>query len=579
MSIDYKLGLGFGSLVGLVLLLSMLAWQNMQILDKMDKNRHRFERIQRSLLEVRRFEKNILMRHDATSVQLFRNKLATLSWMIDEEKRSSISSKVVIWRDLDLAVQGYRRSVEQIVHNQDLSLSERVAMGDASVVPLARHLHDVLQKLELTLSDNRQLHLDWTARFYAGYVVLTIIISVLIVLFIAYSLHASLKTGMRFVRAIESGNLRATIPKIPGDEIGMLLQAMQNMGSELQRLEEANIHAMTARLALSALLETSQEPLPLPSMLEVALHIVLTVSFLKIDRRGAIFLVDETTGFLRMVASQGLDPEVLQSCQEVAPGRCMCGRALLEGRLLFSSHMDARHDIRHPGMSEHGHYCLPIVSQGTVQAVMTLYLAAGHQQAPEDEALLANVAYTLAGILERKRLEERMRHMAHHDMLTSLPNRVLFTEHVSFALAKATRNQKILALMLIDLDHFKQVNDTLGHAAGDQVLIVTTRRIRACLRSSDLVARLGGDEFAAIVSDFIDWDGVGLVAEKIVQSVCQPIVLDGERATIGASIGIALFPDHGTDGNELMACADKAMYKVKERGRNGYLFFEKPVSS
>ncbi|MBF0420725.1 MAG: GGDEF domain-containing protein [Magnetococcales bacterium] len=579
MSINHKLGLGFGSLVGLVLLLTMLAWQNMKISENLDVEQHRLEQFQKALLESRRHEKNILLRNDVISVQQHRHWLAILTSLIDEEKNSVRVSEVAIWQEVEQDIQVYRRSIEPIFRNQGLSLTERIAMGESITVPLARHMHEAIQKLEKIRNSNRQFHLDWTERFYAGYIVFTILLSILIVFFIAYSLHNSLQTGIRFVREIESGNLRATIPKIPSDEIGMLLNAMQKMGSELQRLEEANIHAMAARLALSALLETSQEPLPLPRLLEVALQIVLTVPFLKVERKGAIFLVDEKTRSLRMVASQGLDQDVMQSCQEVAPGVCMCGRALNEGKLLFSSYMDERHDIRHPGMSEHGHYCLPILSRGSVQAVMTLYLAAGHQQASEDEALLANVAFTLSGILERKRLEERMRHMAHHDMLTSLPNRVLFNEHLSLALAKAARNQRILALMLIDLDHFKNVNDTLGHAAGDHVLIVTTRRIRACLRASDLVARLGGDEFAVILSDLIDREGVARVADKIVQSVCQPITWQGDRATVGASIGIALFPDHGMEENELMVCADKAMYKVKERGRNGYNFYEIPVSS
>ena len=203
---------------------------------------------------------------------------------------------------------------------------------------------------------------------------------------------------------------------------------------------------------------------------------------------------------------------------------------------------------------------------------MTLYLDAKHPPNAEEEFFLGSIAFTLAGILERKQMEERMQHLAHHDLLTALPNRALFSEHFARSLAMATRGQGKLAVMIVDLDHFKQVNDTLGHAAGDEVLIVSTQRIRECLRASDLVARMGGDEFAIILTDLTQPEAAGLVADKIVQNLSQPIVLGKNTALVGASIGVALFPDHGREADALLASADIAMYQVKKRGRHGYCF-------
>ncbi|MBF0190169.1 MAG: diguanylate cyclase [Magnetococcales bacterium] len=575
MYIDHKLGLGFGGIVSLVLLLAMLAWQNMQILVGMEKGQERLQQMRASLLEARRHEKNFLLRHEQTWAIQTREGMTRLIPMIRDEEGLAGATEVEIWHEAEQLVQEYLDRFEDMVQDQGLSQAERVELVERSVVPVARRLHVLFADRMQARASTQEAHLARTERFYAGFVVLSMIFSGLLVFFLTRSILKSLRIGVRFAREIAAGNLRATIPAIPQDEVGVLLMAMQQMGRDLQRLEDVTVRAQTSRLALSALLESSLEPLSLPRQLEVALQIVLTVPFLHVERKGAIFLVDENDGSLRMMASHGLDPLIQKSCQVVASGWCLCGRAAVEGRLVYAACVDERHETHYEEMPAHGHYCLPIVSRGRVLAVLTLYLDAHHAQSTDEEDFLASVAFTMAGILERKRLEERMQHLAHHDLLTSLPNRVLFNAHLAHALTKATRDQDPLALMLIDLDRFKQVNDTLGHAAGDQVLIATTQRIRECLRASDLVARLGGDEFAVILSDLSDPGAAALVADKIVQSVSQPIAVSGESVTVGASIGIAVFPSHGREGQELMDSADMAMYAVKERGRNGYRYYTK----
>lgn len=576
MYIDHKLGLGFGGIVGLVLLFAMLAWQNMQLLVGMERGHERLQQMREALLEARRHEKNVLLRaHEETWTLQTREWMTRLTHLVREEEGVSGLAEVEIWRDAGRLIQEYLDNFEEIIKNHELSRDQRIDAVERSLVPVARRLHELIGQRLQVRQHNQDAHLERTERFYAGFVVLAMLVSGLLVYFLTRSIVSSLQSGVRFAEEIAAGNLRATIASIPSDEIGVLLRAMQKMGNDLQHLEDVNVRSQTSRLALSALLESSLEPLSLQRQLEVALQIVLTVPFLHFQRKGAIFLSDESDGTLRMMASHGLSDEIHRSCKVVPPGRCLCGRAAAAGKLLYFASVDEHHETRYEGMTAHGHYCMPILSRGKVLAVMTLYLEAHHVRSPDEESFLSSVAYTLAGILERKRLEERMQHLAHHDLLTSLPNRVLFTEHLSHALAQATRGQESLALMLIDLDRFKQVNDTLGHAAGDQVLIATTQRIRECLRASDLVARLGGDEFAVILSDFADPGAAGLVADKIVQSVSQPIWVEGASVTVGASIGIAVFPAHGRGGDELMANADMAMYSVKQQGRNGYRYYEK----
>ncbi|MBF0400201.1 MAG: EAL domain-containing protein [Magnetococcales bacterium] len=173
-----------------------------------------------------------------------------------------------------------------------------------------------------------------------------------------------------------------------------------------------------------------------------------------------------------------------------------------------------------------------------------------------------------------KTTEERLEQLAFYDPLTRLPNRMLFKDRAKRAMEQATRHHKRGAIFFIDLDRFKHVNDTLGHAAGDALLIEVSRRLRACVRASDTVARLGGDEFTVILVDLDQGEEAATVAQKIVAAVAKPVELEGHQANIGASIGIAIFPDDGNSYESITQYADVAMYHAKESGRGTYRFFE-----
>ncbi len=166
---------------------------------------------------------------------------------------------------------------------------------------------------------------------------------------------------------------------------------------------------------------------------------------------------------------------------------------------------------------------------------------------------------------ERKRDEERLRHVAHHDALTGLPNRVLFNDRLGQALLSAERARRALAVLLIDLNRFKDVNDTLGHDAGDALLQAVAARMRDALRASDTVARLGGDEFAVLLPDTAE-AGAAHAAAKIVAALTTPVNVGGHRVEAGGSVGIACYPAHGTDAATLLRHADVAMYEAKRSG-------------
>lgn len=196
----------------------------------------------------------------------------------------------------------------------------------------------------------------------------------------------------------------------------------------------------------------------------------------------------------------------------------------------------------------------------------------------DSAARLTNYVATFTDITFRKEIENQLRLQATHDTLTGLPNRYLFTDRLAHALAQADRAAQKAALLFVDLDGFKEVNDRHGHAAGDQLLIEVAQRLQALVRATDTVARLAGDEFTLILSGVIKSQDARTVAEKVVESLSQTFVLKTCEAHVSASVGIALYPDDATDSDKLLIAADAAMYAIKQKGKNGYGFFRTPQS-
>ena len=175
-------------------------------------------------------------------------------------------------------------------------------------------------------------------------------------------------------------------------------------------------------------------------------------------------------------------------------------------------------------------------------------------------------------ISDRKRAEEQLEHQVYHDVLTDLPNRLLLEDRASVALARAKRNHSLVAVMFLDLDRFKNVNDNLGHAIGDQVLRAAAKRLGETIREADTLARIGGDEFVALVGDFQDSKEAVKVAQKVIASMEKPLIADAQEIYLGVSVGIAIYPHDGTEIDTLLRCADRAMYRAKLLGGDYELY-------
>ena len=262
---------------------------------------------------------------------------------------------------------------------------------------------------------------------------------------------------------------------------------------------------------------------------------------------------------------------------------------------------------RHPDRRQRGAACDPrlyarrddrprgagVSSPPEWQQTTTDYLRAGREDPYEAEALHKNgrrLRWRLVGktvrindeatrlgvvrdITARKHAEARIQYLAHHDMLTGLPNRAYLTERLTTILALARRHGTLVAIMFIDLDNFKTVNDSLGHHVGDVLLKQIAVRIKEVLREADMVSRLGGDEFLVILADFAAPEDAAKVAEKLLQVISAPVELEGRQVCANASIGISVFPRDGDNADDLIRRADAAMYSAKEHGRGHSRFY------
>ncbi len=352
--------------------------------------------------------------------------------------------------------------------------------------------------------------------------------------------------------------------------------------SESKRQQDIIEKKAVAEQALGELLRLSLESHGLEEYFRRVLNVLFdSVPWLQILPKGGIFLSDEKEpgGVLRLSVSQGMDPELSKLCDRLPFGKCFCGKAAATRRMQYSSSTDDEgHEIHYEGMPPHGHYNLPILLDEEVLGVIVLYLPPGSPQSEHDLDFLYRVADVLSMGITRRRAEAEMQHRAAHDSLTDLPNRHLLQEHLKKALALARRHRHLGAVLFIDLDNFKTINDSLGHPIGDDLLKEVARRLTKDLRQEDTVARLGGDEFVLLLSEVGDDKDtaarrVRAIAEKLSDSMSLPYAIQGHELQITPSIGIALFPIDGEDSDDILKNADTAMYRAKEAGRNTIRYF------
>ncbi|UPJ51103.1 GAF domain-containing protein [Bradyrhizobium sp. 200] len=310
----------------------------------------------------------------------------------------------------------------------------------------------------------------------------------------------------------------------------------------------------------------------------------------------SIALIKPDSEYLDVVAAAGPTASSARqatiSSSEVHPeGRGLCGSAIRSQRACIINdylgdpraeafHATARNDGTNSGAS------FPLWVHGQVVGVMSFMSMEKDTFTPEFAELLQrlvdNVSFALENFDradEKTKADERIEYLASHDSLTNLPNREMFNDMLRRAIDAAERYQRQFALLFIDLDRFKVINDSLGHDAGDMLLVEIGGRLRRALRSSDVVARLGGDEFVVILEENSERHEVERISGELLSLLSQPLQLSGHECQTTASIGIAMYPSDGTDIQTLTKNADMAMYLAKEDGKNGFRFFNKEIKT
>lgn len=297
----------------------------------------------------------------------------------------------------------------------------------------------------------------------------------------------------------------------------------------------------------------------------------LEVDFCKLDQ------LDETGQRLVLTAGTGWAPQWMGTADHdldaTAENRYVLAAAVpvvvedfaTETRFVPSS-LVREHAIR-SGVA------VPIIGVGGAYGVLGAYAKDQRHFTPDNVSYLQSLANTLATAMDRKHGEERLTQLAQFDALTGLPNRTLFLDRFEQTLTVSERNQWRIGVLFVDLDRFKAVNDTHGHAAGDRLLVQVAHRLKECVRSGDTVGRLSGDEFAVVLANLARSEHAQLVAQKVVSALSLPFAIEGEQVRISACVGVAIYPVDGTRAFDLLKKADAAMYVAKDAGGNAFRSF------
>lgn len=328
-------------------------------------------------------------------------------------------------------------------------------------------------------------------------------------------------------------------------ELSRQIQAIKQHEEHLERLVELRTAALTAEIAERKQAEVSIRKLS-SAMEKVADSIFITDSNGVIEYVNSAFVT--VTGFERDEAV-GKSPRIIKSGSHDEKFYTQIWEALLRGEVYRNVIVNRRKDGRLY------HEAVTITPLTDPLGKVTHFISSGKDMSESIQA------------------QERLHHLAHHDALTGLPNRMLFVERLKHALQRANRRKRAVAVMFLDMDRFKMVNDTLGHEAGDRLLQAMAARLLACVREGDTIARFGGDEFAGLLNDIASPEDVAPIVGKFLEALAPPFLIDGHELFVGGSIGVSLYPDDGADPQTLMKNADTAMYCAKQRGGNSSEFY------
>jgi len=370
-------------------------------------------------------------------------------------------------------------------------------------------------------------------------------------------------------RRIAAREFETRVPLVREDEFGELAQALNSMSARLGR----QFHALGALAQIDSVILSKVD-------IDRIVAIVLNRMKEAVSADWRLLLLAEPAA-ARSFRIHALErepgpwhgPSIILTDEEAR--RLAAGP---EGTRIVMGDRAHRAFLPFAELGAHSLFAVPIVLSGQLAGLVAL----GHRDErtpdPDEVRLLRDLGDRVAVALATAARDQALYRSAHYDALTQLPNRAFFLDELARELARAERQSTNLGLLFIDLDGFSNVNDSLGHAAGDELLVHAAARLRACMRKADLVARLGGDEFTVVLPDLREAADAATVAQHVIEALSQPYDIGHGETFVAASIGIALFPIDGTDAEELLRHADMAMYRAKAKGRASHAFFEEGMN-
>lgn len=357
--------------------------------------------------------------------------------------------------------------------------------------------------------------------------------------------------------------------------------------AELEQITERTTRALYDKqrelVLLEAVVASSNESTTVEAALQGAVDAVCAHTGWPV---GHAYLHDPASGNILPTAIWHLtDPEHFEAFRTAteqtvfARGAGLPGRVLATGTSAWISDVTSDPNCPRKNLGVRGAFAFPIIAAGGVTAVLEYFTPSAAAPDASLLKLMAEVGRQLGRVVERVRSQEQIAHQAMHDALTGLPNWLLFVDRLELALARTERHGTFAAVLFLDLDRFKSINDTRGHSVGDQLLKKVSQRLSATLRASDTLARFGGDEFIVVCEDLAHADEAVRVADRFQQALLSPFVIGREEYLVTASIGVVIAGDADRDADSLLSDADIAMYRAKERGPGNWELFDMELRS
>ncbi|MGS0742791.1 diguanylate cyclase domain-containing protein [Glaciimonas sp. GG7] len=533
-----------------------------------------------AFLTLRRYEKNYVLRTREIDSRAAETALVEFKKAVSVGIKGNRGSQLIALAD----VYGARfRAYVDTMHQIDVKNSRYLAAAQ-TIEPYLEHLHtNALAKSEIARAIIGKKAHRTEVLIEVG-ALIAVVLGLAVALAVSWRITTSIRETMTFAKRIAAGDLRTRSASEGQDEFAVLGHSLNHMASALQdairsrELRAFELEGINAELHNGIVArEQAEKDLRLANAELEQRVLGRTAELAKSEARfrsladlSSDWYWEQDEEFRFVALTNGLNVPAIRSG---VTGHDFIGKTRWETPISLTPEQWAAHKAVLHAHQQFSDFEFSVQRENLRPQWMSV---SGDPQFDEHGTF---TGYHGVGkdITERKEIDERIKHLSLHDVLTGLPNRALLQDRLHQALTYADRYSHAVWVLFIDLDNFKEVNDTFGHKAGDKVLSSVAKRLQSAVRESDTVARLGGDEFLLVLAERTNGKEILTAVERVMKRMAVPLTVNGTEILLGCSIGVATYPKDGADANTLIECADTAMYWAKQSGRNNVRFYEVPV--